>query len=180
MEQQEKTLQHMLEQQSYTSDSILRALEKMEKYISGVTVVADSAAPCRVAKLKVNHADVFKTGLGRCTKTKATLRLKPDAHPVFKKKRPVPYAYVAALDEEIDRLLAEQVLSVVDYSAWAAPIVVVKKSNGALRLCRLFYWIERRAHATSTPAANSGRRFCEAEWWHNIHANRLRRCLSPN
>ena len=69
---------------------------------------------------------------------KATLQLKPDAHPIFKKKRPVPFAYVAALDEEIDRLLAEQVLSPVDYSAWAAPIVVVKKSNGTLRLCADF------------------------------------------
>ncbi|XGW21465.1 hypothetical protein V3C99_004430 [Haemonchus contortus] len=115
--------------------------EPLQKYISGVTIVADPAAPCReeiVAKLKVNHAEVFKTGLGLCTKTKATLRLKPDAHPVFRKKRPVPYAYVAALDEEIDRLLAEQVLSPVDYSAWAAPIVVVKKSNGTLRLCADF------------------------------------------
>uniref|UniRef100_W6NM52 Uncharacterized protein K02A2.6-like n=1 Tax=Haemonchus contortus TaxID=6289 RepID=W6NM52_HAECO len=62
---------------------------------------------------------------------------KADAHPVYKKKRPVPLAYVAALGEEIDRLLAE-VLSPVDYFAWAAPIVVVKKSNGTLRLCADF------------------------------------------
>uniref|UniRef100_A0A7I4Y6B5 RNA-directed DNA polymerase n=1 Tax=Haemonchus contortus TaxID=6289 RepID=A0A7I4Y6B5_HAECO len=116
-------------------------VEPLQKYISGVTIVADPAASCReeiVAKLKINYADVFRAGLGRCTKTKATLQLKPDAHPIFKKKRPVPFAYVAALDEEIDRLLAEQVLSPVDYSAWAAPIVVVKKSNGTLRLCADF------------------------------------------
>nr|CDJ90128.1 RNA-directed DNA polymerase (reverse transcriptase) domain containing protein [Haemonchus contortus] len=116
-------------------------VEPLQKYISGVTIVADPAASCReeiVAKLKINYADVFRAGLGRCTKTKATLQLKPDAHPIFKKKRPVPFAYVAALDEEIDRLLAEQVLSPVDYSARAAPIVVVKKSNGTLRLCADF------------------------------------------
>nr|CDJ93708.1 uncharacterized protein K02A2.6-like [Haemonchus contortus] len=60
----------------------------LQKYVSGVTLVADPAATYReeiVAKLRVNHADVFKTGLRRCAKTKATLRLKPDAHPVFKK-----------------------------------------------------------------------------------------------
>uniref|UniRef100_A0A0N4W5J5 RNA-directed DNA polymerase n=1 Tax=Haemonchus placei TaxID=6290 RepID=A0A0N4W5J5_HAEPC len=116
-------------------------VEPLQKYTSGVTIVADPAASCReeiVAKLKINYADVFRAGLERCTKTKATLQLKPDAHPVFKKKCPVPFAYVAALDEEIDRLLAEQVLSPVDYSAWAAPIVVVKKSNGTLRLCADF------------------------------------------
>ncbi|VDO25377.1 unnamed protein product [Haemonchus placei] len=75
--------------------------------------------------------------LGRCTKTKATPRLNPDTHPVFK-KRSVLYTYVAAPDEEIDLLLAEQVLSPVDYSAWAAPIVVIKKTNGTLRLCAGF------------------------------------------
>uniref|UniRef100_A0A7I4Z3M8 Uncharacterized protein n=1 Tax=Haemonchus contortus TaxID=6289 RepID=A0A7I4Z3M8_HAECO len=86
-------------------------VEPLQKHISGVTIVADPTPPCReetVAKLKVSHADVSKTGLGRCTKTKATLRLNPDAHPALRKKRPVPYAYVAPLDEEIDRLLAEQ------------------------------------------------------------------------
>ncbi|PIO69893.1 hypothetical protein TELCIR_08275 [Teladorsagia circumcincta] len=67
--------------------------------------------------------------------TKATLMLRADAIPVFKKKRPVPYANVAALDKEIDRLLAEDVLSPVTYSKWAAPIVVVKKANGTIRLC---------------------------------------------
>ncbi|XGW11782.1 hypothetical protein V3C99_012896 [Haemonchus contortus] len=35
MEQHEKTLQHMLKQQKDTSDSFLRALEKMEDYRSG-------------------------------------------------------------------------------------------------------------------------------------------------
>ncbi|PIO61230.1 hypothetical protein TELCIR_17254 [Teladorsagia circumcincta] len=116
-------------------------VEPLQRCVSGVNIVADPAAAYReeiVAKLKNNYADVFKTGLGRCTKTKATLQLKPDAHPVLNKKRPVPYAYVAALDDEIDRLLAEQVFSPVDYSVWAAPIVAIKKANGTLRLCADF------------------------------------------
>ena len=116
-------------------------VKPLQKYINGVTILADPAAAYRdkiVAKLKTDYADVFKDGLGRCTKTKATLQLKPNAHPVFKKKRPVPYAYITTLDAEIDRLLEEGVLSAVDYSAWAAPIVVVKKTNGTLRLCADF------------------------------------------
>ncbi|XGW25993.1 hypothetical protein V3C99_006978 [Haemonchus contortus] len=102
------------------------------------TIVVDHVATSRdatVAKLKAMFPDVFKSGLGRCTTTKATLKLRTDALPVFKKKRPVPYANVEVLDKEINRLLAEDVLSPVTYSKWAAPIVVVKKANGTLRLC---------------------------------------------
>ncbi|XGW09078.1 hypothetical protein V3C99_011412 [Haemonchus contortus] len=69
----------------------LELVEPRRKYIRGVTIGADPAASCReeiAAKLKVNYADVFRTGIGRCTKTKATLQVESDAHPVFKKKRP--------------------------------------------------------------------------------------------
>ena len=91
-----------------------------------------------VADLKKQFAEVFKSELGRCTKTKAKLLLKDNAVPVFKKKRPVPYASVPDLDEEIDRLVAEGVISPVDHSEWAAPIVAVKKKNGRIRLCADF------------------------------------------
>ncbi|PIO70502.1 hypothetical protein TELCIR_07643 [Teladorsagia circumcincta] len=55
--------------------------------------------------------------------------------PRFQKEAPRAIRIRLQLDEEIDRLLAEQVFSAVDYSAWAAPIVVIKKANGTLRLC---------------------------------------------
>ncbi|KAK6743719.1 hypothetical protein RB195_010799 [Necator americanus] len=87
-----------------------------------------------IADLKKQYAEVFKCGLGRCVKTKAKLLLRDNAVPVFKKKRPVPYASVPDLDAEIDRLVAEQVISPVEHSEWATPIVVVKKKNGQIRL----------------------------------------------
>ncbi|VDO66572.1 unnamed protein product [Heligmosomoides polygyrus] len=37
--------------------------------------------------LNANHSDVFNAGLDRCTKKKATIQLKTDAHPVFIKDR---------------------------------------------------------------------------------------------
>ncbi|PIO72744.1 integrase core domain protein [Teladorsagia circumcincta] len=110
----------------------------VKKYQIHRTIVVDHLPAYRdaiIAKFKKKFASVFTSGLGRCTTTKATLMLKPDAVPIFKKKRPVPYANIAALDKEIDRLLAEDVLSPVTYSKWAAPIVVVKKANGTIRLC---------------------------------------------
>ncbi|PIO60823.1 integrase core domain protein [Teladorsagia circumcincta] len=91
-----------------------------------------------VAHLRTKFTNVFTPGLGRCTKTKAKLFLKPDAQPVYRQKRPVPFASQPAVNAEIDRLLQEGVLTAVDHSNWAAPIVVVKKSNGSIRLCADF------------------------------------------
>ncbi|PIO75460.1 hypothetical protein TELCIR_02484 [Teladorsagia circumcincta] len=82
--------------------------------------------------------DLFALGLGRCTKSKASLKLKPDATPVYRKARPVPYAVLPRLSQEIDSLVAAKVLSPVDHSDWAAPVVVVHKKNGSIRLCADF------------------------------------------
>ncbi|PIO53912.1 hypothetical protein TELCIR_24737, partial [Teladorsagia circumcincta] len=46
---------------------------------------------------------VFAPGLGCCTKSKASLKLKPDATPVFRKARPVPYAVQPRITQELDR-----------------------------------------------------------------------------
>ncbi|EPB69223.1 reverse transcriptase [Ancylostoma ceylanicum] len=91
-----------------------------------------------VSRLKTRFADVFSQGLGRCTKTKARLFLKPGARPIYRQKRPVPFASQAAVNVEIDRLVSEGVLGPVNHSKWAAPIVVVRKSNGTIRTCADF------------------------------------------
>ncbi|KHJ76848.1 hypothetical protein OESDEN_23532 [Oesophagostomum dentatum] len=109
-----------------------------EQYHCRLVAEGESKRAEFVADLKKQFAEVFKCELGRCTKTKAKLILKDNAIPVFKKKRPVPYASVPYLDKEIDRLVAEGVISAVDHSEWAAPIVMVRKKNGKIRLCANF------------------------------------------
>ncbi|XP_035915857.1 uncharacterized protein K02A2.6-like [Anopheles stephensi] len=87
-----------------------------------------------VTKLE-EYKDLFSHGLEHCTKMKVSLELKDDAIPVFRPKRPVSYAMLPAVDEELNRLEKEGIISRVNYSAWAAPIVVVRKANGSLRIC---------------------------------------------
>lgn len=79
--------------------------------------------------------DLFSEKLGHCKQSKVKLVLKEGAVPVFRPKRPVAYAMLGAVDRELDRLEKEGIISRVDFSAWAAPIVVVRKANGTIRIC---------------------------------------------
>ncbi|XP_041771477.1 uncharacterized protein K02A2.6-like [Anopheles merus] len=78
--------------------------------------------------------EVFN-GMGLCTKASVKLQLKENVRPVFCPKRPVAYAVQELVDKELDRLEQMSIISPTDYSEWAAPIVVVRKANGSIRLC---------------------------------------------
>lgn len=88
-----------------------------------------------IDEIQQQFADVFNTSLGLCTHIKAKLYVKPHTKSVFRPKRPVPYAALPMVDQELDRLEEIGVISRVNFSAWAAPIVAIKKANGTIRIC---------------------------------------------
>ncbi|XP_041651122.1 uncharacterized protein K02A2.6-like [Cheilinus undulatus] len=81
------------------------------------------------------HEHVFKDELGTLKGTKATIHVKLNAVPRFFRPRSVPYAMRAKVDEELDRLLKEGIITPVKYAEWAAPVVPILKPTGSVRLC---------------------------------------------
>ena len=81
------------------------------------------------------HAQLFQDELGTIKSAQAQLYLKPDTKPKFFKPRPVPFALKTAVEQELDRLESAGIIQSVPTSEWAAPIVVVPKKDGQIRLC---------------------------------------------
>ena len=81
------------------------------------------------------HEGVFKNELGTLKGFKATIQVPADATPRFYRPRSVPYAMRPKLDAELDRLLAEDIITPVKFSDWAAPVVPLIKPDGNCRLC---------------------------------------------
>lgn len=88
-----------------------------------------------VKQLTNQFPNVFSDNLGSFNKYKISLRLKPDAKPIFIKARPVPYALKDKINKELDRLLSLGILKPVEHSEYASPVVPVLKKNGSIRLC---------------------------------------------
>ncbi|EYC26343.1 hypothetical protein Y032_0010g1102 [Ancylostoma ceylanicum] len=116
-----------------------------------------------------HFAAVFASGLGRCVKSKAHLTLKPDAKPVLRKTRSVPYAALPHI--EINRVVAADVHSPIDHSDWAAPSRL--KEKWIDRLCADYFTglddaLEQHQHPLPSPddifAKLNGRRyFCQLD-----------------
>ena len=65
---------------------------------------------------------------------KANLTFKEDLKPVFCKARTIPFALRPKV-EELDKLEGMGIISKVNTSEWATPVVPVVKKNGKVRLC---------------------------------------------
>ena len=83
----------------------------------------------RLAKLR--QSKVFEPGIGEVVGYEAQLELKED----FRKARTVPYALKERIEETIDKMVADKILTPVDHSQFASPIVPVLKPDSTVRIC---------------------------------------------
>ena len=81
------------------------------------------------------HSAVFQEGLGTLKGIKARLYMKEGRQPKYFKPRPVPYALRDKIEAEINRLEKEGIISPVQFSEWATPIVPVAKPDKTIRIC---------------------------------------------
>jgi len=89
----------------------------------------------QVDVLLKRYSDVFAEGLGTMKQFQAKLRVRPGTNPVFHRPHPVPFAVKDAIDRELDHLEMAEIVEKVTHSDWAAPVVVVPKVDGQIRLC---------------------------------------------
>ena len=84
----------------------------------------------RLQRVLEDLKDVFSKGLGTLPGTKAKTYVDPGTTARFMKARPIPYALKAKVETDLDRLQSEGIISPVEFSEWAAPIVPVVKQDG--------------------------------------------------
>jgi len=94
-----------------------------------------SIANERLQTMLDKYSDVFEDKLGTFKSAKARLTLKEDSQAHFCKARAVPYALRPKVEEELRRLQNEGILTKVEWSDWATPIVPVPKKDGSVRIC---------------------------------------------
>eukprot|EP00731_Ephydatia_muelleri_P001691 Em0001g1691a len=86
-------------------------------------------------KVLDRHSLLFKDELGTIKGVTAKIYMDPAAHPQFFKPRPLPLALKASVEKELEKLQRENVISPVQFSDWAAPVVPVVKGDGSVRIC---------------------------------------------
>lgn len=84
------------------------------------------------------YCEVFADGLGRFTGGKVGIHVRPGARPVFLRARPLAYALREPVERVLEQLVRDNILTPVDRSDWATPIVPVVKKDGTIRICADF------------------------------------------
>lgn len=78
---------------------------------------------------------MFQKGIGTLKEIKGNLELKEDNSPKFFKAHPVPYAICPKVEAELDNLEKTGILTKIEWSEWATPIVPVIKKGKTGDVC---------------------------------------------
>ena len=114
-------------------------LSKLEVLWNGEQINAVFTQPQETEKwlndLQIKYPSVFKDVLGTLKGMKAKVNLKEGAIPVFCQSHSVPFAMKAKVEEEIERLENQGIITPTNWSEWATPVVAIPKADGTVRLC---------------------------------------------
>jgi hypothetical protein len=84
-------------------------------------------------ELLTNYKSVFEDRICKVEGMKANLTFKEDPKLVFCKARTIAFALRPKVEEELDNLVGMGIISKVNTSEWAKPVVPVMKKNGKVR-----------------------------------------------
>ena len=90
---------------------------------------------CIEEEIVTEYKDLFKKELGLLSGIEAEVSVEQTATPRFHKSRSVPFALRDKVEEALRAQVAAGELIPVERSEWAAPIVVVQKKDGGVRIC---------------------------------------------
>ena len=117
---------------SVLDTSITFTLRDLKVTFGEIHALGDSSALQEVLE---KHSKLFCNELGCLQGMKVKLNVDSDATPKFFKARTVPLALKEKVEGELENLESMGIISPVEPSRWAAPIVPVLKQNGAVRIC---------------------------------------------
>ena len=131
----------------------IKAVRYSVPQLQALAVSESSAyADADLSQLKEEFSSLFAPGLGKFTGPPVNIPIQDNAQPVFKKARAVPLAVRERAEQELNKLVDQDILEPVRFSRWATPIVAVSKANGDLRLCGDYkVTVNRVAKAESYP-----------------------------
>ena len=88
-----------------------------------------------LATLLDKQKRLFKDKLGTIHGMQAKLHLDPNAQLKFHWPRNVPYAICGSVEQALGCPEKHGVIEPVDFTDWAAPIVLVMKKDGTIQVC---------------------------------------------
>lgn len=110
---------------------ILHQFDLLDQPINKLCLAVETLPSSEEIKkqLKDHCPEIFEQKLGKC-KNPVKVFVSPQAKPIFIPARNVAFALRDKVEDELDRLQAEGIITPTNFSNWAAPIVVVKKASG--------------------------------------------------
>lgn len=86
-------------------------------------------------KFSSRYCEVFADELGQFTGGQVSIHVRESARPVYMRAQPLACALREPVGRALDDLVRDDVLTPVDRSDWATPIVPVVKRDGNIRIC---------------------------------------------